>query len=101
MNVTFNDSECTLDYAFYENGRTALLLLDATDGQPVATASVNIPEVPLEDDEIAIKDYSENEGMYNVLNAAGVISQPVSFIENGFVVIPVCKLLLVQPTVKS
>jgi hypothetical protein len=94
MNVIFKDWKCTINFAKYSNGRTAIQLFDVDDGQPIATASVNLVDEPMAADEVAIKDYSENEGMFNVLNQAGLISDPVRFTSSGFIRdIPICKLL--------
>jgi hypothetical protein len=96
MNVRFKDWDCVLQFEQYHNGRTAILLIDAEDSSPIATATVNIPEASVGDDEVIIKDYSENSGMFNVLAMAGVIaSDPVGFTSSGFIDnIPICKLLI-------
>ena len=94
MNVQFKEWSCTLVFTKYFDLNTAILLVDADDGSPVATATINLPDYNLADGEVAIKDYSENEGMFNVLNTAGVISDPIRFEATGFVNVPICKLLI-------
>ena len=94
--VRFKDWNCKLVFRYYGNNRTAIQLLDASDGGPVATATVNIPECPLEEDQVIIKTYSENEGMLRALMDAGVVSSPVSYVQSGFVTCPICKLLIKQ-----
>ena len=91
--VLFQGFICTINFATYGNGRKAIQLMDADDGCPVATASINLRDVDMDDDEIAIKDYSENAGMFNVLSMAKVISDPVRFVSSGFVSVPICKIL--------
>lgn len=59
--------------------------------------SVNPSEV-LEKGYVAIKNWSENEGILNVLIREGVVSTPNLFIKSSFVDIPVCKLLVELPT---
>ena len=59
--------------------------------------SVNPSEV-LEKGYVAIKNWSENECILNVLIREGIVSMPNYFIESGFVNIPVCKLLIKLPT---
>jgi hypothetical protein len=93
MNIQFKIWKCSLVFLFYNNKRTAIKLVDAEDGSPIAIATVNVPEAPMEHDEVAIKDYSENEGMLDVLMKARVVSAPIRFVQSGFVNIPVCKLL--------
>ena len=77
----------------YSNGRTAIELIDAEDGCPVMTATVNIPDAHLEKDEIIIKNYSENEGVLDFLIENGITSKPDRWITSGWVTCPVVKLL--------
>ena len=51
----------------YMNGRAALLMVDDPGGEPVATITINTPETQLQPGEIAVKNYSENEGMVEFL----------------------------------
>ena len=92
-NVKFKTWDCVVAFAMYGNKRTAIQLFDAETHEPIATASVNLINEPMEADEIAIKDYSENEGMLDALVKAGVVSTPLRFVESGWVSIPVCHLL--------
>ena len=95
--VKFKEWECIVAFAQYGNGRTAIQLLDAEDSQPIATASVNMPDEVLEADEICIKDYSENKGMLDCLMKAKIVSAPLRYVESGWVTIPVCHLYGVLP----
>ena len=74
---------------YAEPPNTALQLVCET-GEPFMTASVNIDEVG--PGQVAIKNYSENEGVMDALIEAGVISQPLFWEQSGFVRIPVCAL---------
>lgn len=85
---------CLLHKRMYENGRVCLHLLDEEDGSPVATATINLPKEELGDDEVFVKDYSENEGMLSCLIEAGIVSEPVAYLERMFVTVPKCKLLI-------
>lgn len=95
MSLAYADkpTQVTLRQRNYANGRPALEIIDATDGLLFAVASVNLPDVLLEEDEILIKDYSENEGMLNFLTENNIITVTENGVESGFVWIPVCKLL--------
>jgi hypothetical protein len=75
----------------YPNGQTSIRLYDEEDGLPYATATVSVKD-QLEEDEVAIKNYSENEGLLQSLINSKIIDSPHRFIESGFVKIPVCKL---------
>lgn len=77
----------------YANGRLAIRLVDATDGQPVATCTVNLPNQVLEDGEIFVKDYSENAGMMDFLEENGIAKRTGVEIGAGYVRVPVGRIL--------
>lgn len=52
---------------YRNNGRKAIQLLDAEDGCPFMMVTVNVPEVELAEDEIIVKNYSENDGVLQFL----------------------------------
>ena len=83
----------------YSNKRPAIQLILANDteeaiaGELITTATVNLPNEPIHSDEIAVKSYSENEGMLDWLWHNNIIErQPTRYIPSGFVRIPICKL---------
>lgn len=92
--VMFDGFSCMLEFGEYENGRTAIQLIDFEDGSLVADATVNIPEYNLPKGHVIIKDYSENEGMLDALMKANVVGKPVAYAESGFIKAPVVKLLV-------
>lgn len=73
----------TLTYAKRE---TAIQFLDKNN-EPVATATTWIPG--LKKNEVAIKNYSENEGVLETLIRGEIVSAPHRVI-NGF---PICNLI--------
>jgi hypothetical protein len=77
----------------YDNDRIAIQLLDAEDNSPIATASINLPDIELEKDEVIIKDYSENEGILQVLLDAGILEKTGKSVNVGFVNVKICKLI--------
>lgn len=91
--VQFRDWECLVLKRQYGNGRVALQLVDAEDGSPVATATVNLAGMALGPNQVAIKDWSENEGMLAALVEAAVVRPVGKTVKLGFVEIPVCELL--------
>jgi hypothetical protein len=93
MRVKFNEWDCIVMIKQYPNKRTAIQLVDAEDGCPVAMATVNVPAESIEKDEVIIKDYSENSGILAALVGEGVVSKPLRTIRTGFVEVYVCKLL--------
>ena len=74
-----------VDVGAYMNGNVALTLLDAETGEPILTATVNdggkLPPYVAH-----IKDYSENEGVYDWMQRAGIIVRnPDLDMHNGYV----------------
>lgn len=100
MKIRYRNWDCELVKGQYYNGRISLSLVAAKDdgdifaGEPIATATVNITEVDLKDDEVLIKDYSENRGMLQTLIDADVVSPTGQTVKSGFVEVHVCKLLI-------
>jgi len=95
--VFFAGSTCNVEYEKYCSGGIRIQLHDAEDGCPVATATVHLEGIPR--DYVAIKDYSENMGMLQVLINARIVSEPVTYRQSGQVTIPICKLLKIERTV--
>lgn len=92
--VNYKGSDCWLIQSQYGyGGSPALQLIDAQDGEPVATCTVNMPDYNLAEGEICIKDYSENEGMLDFLVKEGIVEDTGKRLQSGYVTIPVCRLL--------
>jgi hypothetical protein len=91
--IRFRSWACRLEFARYGNGRTALRLLDERDGGVVAIATVNVREAALGPDEVLVKDYSENEGMLEVLTRHGVVEATGRVVPTGYANAHVCRLL--------
>ncbi len=94
--IRFEQWNCLIEKAKYHTGNTALRLIDADDltgyDNLVAVASVNLPGIIGE--EVAIKDWSENTGMYMTLLDANVITPAHRYLSSGFIEsIPVCYLV--------
>jgi hypothetical protein len=64
--------------------------------EPECMATINVPDEHLELDDIIIKDYSENEGIYQCMVDAGHIAPAHKYVNSGFITAPVCKLLLLH-----
>lgn len=64
----------------------------AVDGVPYAIATVNIPELTNVEGYVAVKDYSENEGMLKFLIDNDFVEPPVTHVESGYVKLPICKI---------
>lgn len=96
IKVKFLDYDCVVRFSNYaSNNRTAIQLFVEETGEPMCTASVNLVDEPITEDEIAIKDYSENSGIARVLSRAGIIAhEPLRYVNSGHVTIPIYKLLI-------
>lgn len=92
MGLRYKQWNVALKHGFYDNGRDALQLIDADDGETVATATTNLPDEPLADGEAFVKDYSENKGMLDWLLKNGLAVATGRSVKSGFVSIPVVKL---------
>ena len=77
--------------SMYKQGNQIALQLIEEDGMPFATCTINLPG-QLEDDEVAIKSYSENEGMLEFLLQNELVEEPHRYIFSGYTKVPVCRL---------
>ena len=95
MKIKFSTCEynCRLTWTEYtNNGNVAIVAKDAEDCSPIGVLSVNTYE-ELPPDVVAIKDYSENEGVLKSLIDNGVVAEPEDWIDTGYVKVPVCRIL--------
>ena len=79
-----------LRFRKYGNNRWAIEMLDE-DGEHAGTASVNLPDHPLPEHCVFIKDYSENAGVLVGLLASEVVIDTGIRAPSGFVKIPMCR----------
>ncbi len=86
--VMFQGTACHAMRRTYSGGGTAIQLFDAETGDPVAIATVWLSDV---------KDYSENEGMYEALVGAGIVKQAPWGVAHGYAVSPLCELIAPVP----
>ncbi|MES2515194.1 MAG: hypothetical protein V4580_13670 [Bacteroidota bacterium] len=91
--VKFKRWICFVEMGAYPNDRKAIELINAKNGEPVLVATINVPEVIINEDEVIIKNYTENEGVLEALIKAKVVSNPIRTIQTGMVTVPICKLL--------
>lgn len=80
---------------YSNNDRVSLALVDASDGIAVCMVSMNVPEVPLEPDQIVVKTYGGNDQIEQFLKENGIASHtnhwvPTSFGQSQ----PIYKLLI-------
>ena len=80
-----------IDTGYYGNGRLAVSLLEVDTHEPVMVATVNLPDADLAEDEVAIKNWSENEGVLPFLIENEIVHPPHRKIDTGFVQADICK----------
>lgn len=88
--------EVTIQLGTYGNGRVAIELY-TLEQEPFMIASVNVPSVHLEEDEVIIKDYSENEGVLKFLEDNNIVHATPYAVQVGHTY---CKICILQPVEK-
>ena len=82
---------CFFQTGRYLNGNLAIEIWSNEEG-PITKVTVN-PDMKVSDDSIAVKDYSENEGMAAWLISEGIIEKdPLFMWPSGWVKIPIYSL---------
>ena len=86
-------NECTLKFGKYINGRIQFSVV-TLEGEQICCATLNCAWHSISDKEVIIKDYQENEGIYDILFAANVVSKVKRRISVGLHKAYVCDLLI-------
>lgn len=80
-----DECKATVSYSRYADGVTpALIITDSGTGESLVTASVALDQPPREG-HVFIKDWSENSGVLEELQSAGVVGEVTREIPSGFV----------------
>ncbi len=99
LKTKWTDEEVEMHIGQFQNGQIAIhftSLGNAPDsflGESIARATVALDEV-IPEGHVAVKDWSENEGMLRSLIENGVVGESVSTIAAGFCVAHICPLLV-------
>lgn len=93
--LSFAGFPCRLHHGHYVAGNaTALQLWDVANGELVTTATINIPRLALEPDEVVLKTWAENEGLLNILLDADIIHPPHEQYPVGSQIVVIARLKL-------
>lgn len=92
LQMRYHGWDCTLQKGRYIDDTIAILLFDTHNGEPIATATVAIQGPELKENQIIVKDYSENEGMLAALTNIGLVTSVEQWIPTGWVSVPVCNI---------
>lgn len=90
MEIQFKIWRCDLHFETYENDYRALRLTDVRSGKTISHCTIYLPE--LLEDELAIRDYSENKGIYKILLDYRIIIKAHRFIIIDGNKVPICYL---------
>ena len=96
--VTFLNTPCRLELYRYQNGRLAIQLVTSA-GEPVTTATINVANMPLRENQVVIKDYAENAGLLQALETAEVVQPTGVRCHVGYEQADICRLLIPLPAV--
>lgn len=87
----YKADDCYFVATHYKSPDNPALLIES-DGERMCIASVN-PDMELPEHHIAIKNWSENDGMDDFLKKVGIIeNEPIYSVPSGFVSIPIYPL---------
>ena len=90
---TFQDTDVNISIGHYASGRKAIKLVDVEDGLPYAVATTDVPGLALKNEnEVLIKDYSENEGMKMFLEKHNIVKFTGKTVVSGFIELYICTL---------
>jgi hypothetical protein len=93
VNLFGKKYETVFDTQHYPNGRIALQLIDPAEDELFCTLTCNLPDVYLEEDEVLIKNWSENEDVAKAAFASGLFEDTGLSVRTGFVEAPIWRIL--------
>lgn len=73
--VIFSGYVCYIKIRPYNSGRIYMTLHDKLDNQQVARVTLDLDDIPHIPNLIIVKNYAENEGIYEALLKAGVVKE--------------------------
>lgn len=97
VDAKYVKGQAMLRFGQYSNGRIAMSLFDPVTYEPLATATVNLPEEQLAAGHVFLKGWSENEGLPQALEKAGVVKLTGNQVHTGFVAADEAQLLVEVP----
>ena len=71
--VKFKGVDWKVDFFKYPNGTNAINLTETEEGKLTLTATAYISGIKLAEDEAVLKNYAENNGIFEALVESGVI----------------------------
>ena len=99
LTTKYIDENVILSFHKYSNNDRIAIRIFSRIGEPLAVATVNVPDAPLEEGHVFIKDWAENEGVLRGLVAAGIVEDTEEVVSTGSEFANVCKLVIPTPPV--
>lgn len=93
MEITLHGETVTVEKERYPNGARRINLYDEM-GLPYATCTMQLEGVTLADDEVIIKNHSENEGVLDILIQNNVVELTDKVVTHGFVRSSIVRVLI-------
>jgi hypothetical protein len=94
LELKFQDWRCRLVMEQYsDGGGPSLRLVDADDGSSIARVTSKLSEFNPQEDELLIKNYSENEGVLAALVDAGVLTDTGVTVRTEFAELSIARLI--------
>lgn len=93
MNYQFKNHELVVSLGHYPSGRRIIRLVDAEDGLTYSVPTANLPDLDVKyHQEVLIKDYSENEGMFDFLVSNNIVTFTGKTVVSGYIELYICTL---------
>ncbi|CAM3835764.1 hypothetical protein [Aquirufa aurantiipilula] len=78
----------------YQNNQNSLQIINRSNDDPLLTVSICVPGLNLKNDELVIKNYSENEGILEFLIENEIAELTNRYVQIGYIDAPIVKLLV-------
>ena len=86
-------AECDIEIGkYFKTNKNYIKFIEKETGEPWTTASVNIPDIHIGDEDVILKIYSENSGIMQDLLDNDIIEEPHSYIQSQMVQFPVARI---------
>lgn len=84
--------DCYIKREQYKSCGLALELISADDDEHILMATTCVLGVLLGPEEVVIKNYSENEGILDILISSGIVCPTSMIVQTGFVQSPIVRV---------
>ena len=82
-----------ISYSKYISNNRLSITLNDSDGWPILIATVNISNTKLDYNEVAIKNWGENQNVLELLIDDNIITPPHRYVKSGYVDVPICYIV--------